>query len=504
MEAISTKTKVMSWGPNRCPDPPTGTCDELYSREVEQCVLGSMMSGPDECIGEISATVPEEAFYYHEHRILYAAIAEVYARGSIDLVLLRDYLKKEGKLDDANGVAYYVDAIDKTPSAANWKHYTDLLLGYYDRRKLDKARAAMADLAGAPQEQLEKMQAIIDKIELAGAIAGALTIEPLADIEDRPLVWFWEQKIPDYGMTMIQGDPGVSKSYLTAYMASQVSTGRAWPDCPDVPVEKGPVLIFNGEDDPARIKERCKWMGGDMKNIHLLTPGKGKRLLDIRYDLALLQKTIDDMPTRCRLIVFDPITSYMGNCKQNNNNEVRAALEPLSSLAVRNKLCIVIVNHMNKKAGEKYVYRGLGSMGFTAVCRSVWGIILDENDEDRQVRLFCPVKTNYSEQVSGLKYRIINNAIHFESEPYYGSIDDVSGQAQDTKASKVADAEKWLTEALAGGTVASGTIKEQSEAEGITSGTLWRAQKALGVRKIKSAVANGGWFWELQDSEGQE
>lgn len=500
MEAMNTQDKDAPWEPNVCPDPLPETGDELFSRDVERCVLGSMMAGPDESIGPISAMVPEDAFYYPEHRILYAAIANVYARGTIDLVLLRDYLKREGKLDDANGVRYYVDSIDITPSAANWKHYTDLLLGYYDKRNLDRAKTAIKELAGEPQRQLEKMQEIVDKIELASENKGALTIEPLADIEDRPLVWFWDQKIPDYGLSMLQGDPGVSKSYLTAYMAAQVSTGRAWPDCPDIPVEKGAVLIFNGEDDPARIKERCQWMEGNMKNIHLLSPGPDKKMLDIRYDLKLLQKTIDDMPVKCRLLVFDPITSYMGNCKQNNNNEVRAALEPLSDLAVRNKMCIVIINHMNKKQGEKYVYRGLGSMGFTAVCRSVWGIIFDENDDDHQIRILCPVKTNYSQYVSGLKYQIVNNAIEFESEPYYGSIDDASGNAKDTKASKVADAMKWLTDALAGGMVAAGTVKEQAEADGITSGTLWRAKEALDIRPVKSVHANGGWFWELQDS----
>lgn len=319
-------------------------------------------------------------------------------------------------------------------------------------------------------------------------------MKPLCDIEDKPLMWFWYEKIPDHGLSMLQGDPGVSKSYLSLYMACHISTGTPWPDCPDVPVEQGSVLIISGEDDASRVKERCRWMDGDMSKI-LMVELSNKTQLDIRQHLDRLQVALDGLTTRCRLIIFDPITAYMGNCRANNNNEVRAALDPLADFAVENELCIITINHMNKKAGEKHVYRGLGSMGFTAVARSVWGVVFDDSDDDRETRILCPVKANYSKHPSGLKYQIIDNAIQFEAEPYYGNIDDVESKA---KATKVDECVIWIRDRLKGGQVASRTFAEDAERAGFRKSTIQTARRIVGTEKEKSDAANGGWFIALK------
>ncbi len=491
------ETQTNKSGPNILHDPvPRGT--ELYSKEVEQCLLGSMMAGPDECMGLISQTVQPLAFFYPEHRILFEAIATVYRKGAVDFVLLRDYLKQERQLDAVHGVQYFIDLITELPSAANWEFYRDSLLEYYDKRNIAAAIKKMQTIEGEPQEQKVVMQEIVDGIELAGKYNGDIVLQKLSDIPDRPLVWFWDQKIPDCGVSMLQGDPGVSKSYLSTYMAAMVSTGRPWPDCPDIPVARGSVVIFSGEDDCARIRERCNWMGADMDAVRLVTPGK--RLLDIRYDLNSLQAQINALPVKCRLLIFDPITSYMGSCKQNNNNEVRTALEPLSEFAVENRLCIILINHMNKKQGEKYVYRGLGSMGFTAVCRSVWGIVFDESDLDHETRLFCMVKNNYSRIRSGLKYRIINNAIEFDREPFLGDIDEMSGKAKEGRDSKQRQAADLIQELLeaAGEAVPSVDIMEAGEAAGFKKGTMFHASKLLDIKKTKDITVRGQWLWELK------
>ncbi len=357
--------------------------------------------------------------------------------------------------------------------------------------------------AGNTIENLRALVAKTKPVSFNGELPGDDEIEsevilrPMAQVEDRPLVWFWHDKIPDHGISMIQGDPGVSKSFLTIYMAAHISTGAPWPDCPEIPVEKGNVLIFCGEDAPARIKERCGWMDANMSRIFIAGMDSGQ--LDIRQHLNKLQAAIDGMEGKCRLIIFDPITAYMGNCRANNNNEVRAALDPLNVFAADNELTIIAVNHMNKRAGEKYVYRGLGSMGFTAVCRSVWGVVWDESDDEHETRIMCPVKANYSRHPSGLKYQIIENAVEFTSDPYYGSIDDVSGQAKEGKASKAEEAADWLRDRLKTGAVASKTLTEEAEAAGFKSGTLWRAKKRVGIKSTKSVHAYGGWFWEIEE-----
>ncbi len=332
-----------------------------------------------------------------------------------------------------------------------------------------------------------------------GEIETTFALMPMSAVKDEPLVWFWDDKIPDHGISMIQGDPGVGKSFLAVDIAAHISKGKPFSDCPDIPVKQGSVLIMCGEDAPARIKERLQWAGADLDRVFVLAREEGQinKQVDIRYDLDKLQDMIKGQGVR--LIIFDPITAYMGNCKANNNNEVRAALEPLNIFAADNNLTVLAINHMNKKAGEKQVYRGLGSMGFTAVCRSVWTVIWDSEDEEKKTRIMGPVKTNYSIDPSGLKYRINNNVIDFQAEKFYEDIDTVNEDAKQVKESKIEIAIDWLKERLIAGAVASQTLIEESELAGITRGTRNRAKKRLGIIVEKDSLAYGGWFWSLPD-----
>ena len=470
-----------------------------FSQEIERALLGSLMAAPDETVGPTSGMIPPDAFYYKENRILYEAIANVYEGGALDLVLLRDYLKKKKLYEDVGGSENVIDiATDTVPSAANWKYYADKLLAYRDQRIVAGMVRAVNNTAGTPQEQLAKIQALVGNTDIsnAGQNGEAFVLTCMSDVAPKPLEWFWHDKIPDNGLSMIQGDPGVSKTFLSIRIGCQISNGTPWPDCPDIPVKQGNVIILCGEDDNARIEERIAWMGGDKSRIYILARKKG---IDIRYHLPIIQKFIDNLDGGCRLIIIDPITGFMGNCKQNSNNEVRPALDLLNEFAAANKLTILAINHMNKREGDKHVYRGLGSMGFTAVCRSVWGIIFDPNDEDHDTRLMCPVKTNYSISPSGLKYQIIDNAIEFEKEPFYGSIDEVSGKAKDSKESLAQECADWLKERLKGKESSSETIQQEAEDKGFKFGVLKRAKKIAGVKSRKENALGGQWFMYLPE-----
>lgn len=340
---------------------------------------------------------------------------------------------------------------------------------------------------------------VLEVPELIDAEPVDITLQSMADVEDKPLTWFWEDKIPDHGVSMLQGDPGAGKSFLSIMIASHISNGTPWPDCPEMPVEKGCVLIITGEDAPARVKERLVWAGADLKKVFILS---GETHLDIRLHLAKIQQLIINMPMKCRLVIFDPITAYMGNTKANDNNAVRSTLEPLGKFADENELCILNITHMNKKADDKRIYRGLGSIGFTAVVRSTWTVEFDPNDEEHETRIFSPTKTNYSRYPSGLKYRIEDNQVQFESEPFFGNMDTLEVKASEDKQGKAGVVADWLRDRLQGCAVAQATIaKELHDEFGTTKGTLWRAKKMVGIKSTKGDSYDGGWAWELEDSE---
>jgi hypothetical protein len=64
-----------------------------------------------------------------------------------------------------------------------------------------------------------------------------------------------------------------------------------------------------------------------------------------------------------------------------------------------------------------------------------------------------------------------------------------------------ADAEGFLRELLAAGSMASADVEQQAKAAGISWRTLRRAADAIGVKRWKEGGADGRWFWRLPDGQ---
>ena len=147
------------------------------SYEGEAAVLGSMILDPG-TIGMLAATLTPDSFHRPENRLLYENIAEVYLdKGNVDLVMLRDALKKKGLLEEVGGVKYLVEIMESVPSAANAKHYSGMIKDAYHERKLQKIIADIEDIAGDLKPLPERVAAIQEaamSIELADDGKGDL------------------------------------------------------------------------------------------------------------------------------------------------------------------------------------------------------------------------------------------------------------------------------------------------------------------------------------------
>jgi putative DNA primase/helicase len=230
-------------------------------------------------------------------------------------------------------------------------------------------------------------------------------------------------------VTVIAGDPGSGKSYLTHYIAAQITLGTVWPDCSTGPKIKGSVIFFADEDDRSKvIRPRLDAHGADVSKIHILDKvfsGDEREFFDIGRHLDGIDQALKRIAD-VRLAVFDPITAYLGKTNANSNAEVRAVLTPLAALAVKHNVTIIGINHLNKRTDLSYMYRGLGSQAFVAQARSAWAVILDP--DDRETRMFAPIKSNYCIEPTGLKFRIVDGVVVFENDPWTGHVDDTGGE----------------------------------------------------------------------------
>jgi hypothetical protein len=346
------------------------------------------------------------------------------------------------------------------------------------------------------------------KPEPAPARAFAVT-RRLKDVEREKLTWLWPGRIPIGKLTLLAGDPGLGKSFVTLDMAARVSRGDGWPDVPLLKQTPAGVLLFNAEDDLAdTIAPRLDKMQADDRNI-IAIEGVSllgeRRHFSLESDLPRLAEVLDENPDT-KLAVIDPISAYTGKVDSHNNTEVRGLLAPLAELAGRFHLAIVAVTHLSKSGGTKAVYRAMGSLAFAAAARAVWVIAKDQDDPQR--RLLLPSKLNLSQDPDGLAYRIKEGCVAWETDPVHMHADDACAaelQASGGKprGSERREAKEWLIDELAAGRRPSKEIIEYGKECGFSEKTLRRAYAEIGVKPTKESF-DGQWLWRLPDEDDQD
>src|SRR6478672_10265157 len=90
----------------------------------------------------------------------------------------------------------------------------------------------------------------------------------LADVAPQPVRWLWPGRIALGKLTLICGDPGLGKSFLTLDLAARLSAGRAWPDGAAPVAGAGSAVLITAEDDAAdTIRPRLDAAGADVSRI---------------------------------------------------------------------------------------------------------------------------------------------------------------------------------------------------------------------------------------------
>lgn len=107
--------------------------------EAEQALLGCMLIDND-VLSDIADKLEEKDFYHESHRLIFSAIRQVFnTRRPTDIVTLTDCLEKDGNLAKVGGIEYITELTQKTPSAANYKYYNDIVKRDSVNRELIRA-----------------------------------------------------------------------------------------------------------------------------------------------------------------------------------------------------------------------------------------------------------------------------------------------------------------------------------------------------------------------------
>ncbi len=312
---------------------------------------------------------------------------------------------------------------------------------------------------------------------------------------------------------MLVGQPGSGKSFLTCDLAARVSRGLPWP-C-GAKGQTGQVVLLSAEDDPSdTIRPRLEAHKVDLSQVHLL---KAARQVDVLgqvkerpvslLDVDVLESALEQVPF-CRLLVVDPIGSYLGEqTDAHRDNAVRAVLAPLVRLAEAKRFAVVVVAHRRKSAAKEMDDTALGSRAFTGLARAVWHLGKDPVDPAR--RLLLPGKNNLAQAQSGFAFWISGEPprVAWESLSIDMTADEAfaQGRMDREQVSALQKAQAFLEEALDNGAVKVSELKQDAQDLGIAYRTLERAKHALPIQTRRLTLGGPCWWeWgEEQDAEGR-
>ena len=95
--------------------------------EAEQSLLGCLFISQDAC-ADIFPTIEAKDFYSNAHQKIYQAMMDNYIKSvAVDYVTVSKVLETKGELEEVGGLGYLTDLTNYVPSAANYKHYADII-----------------------------------------------------------------------------------------------------------------------------------------------------------------------------------------------------------------------------------------------------------------------------------------------------------------------------------------------------------------------------------------
>lgn len=330
----------------------------------------------------------------------------------------------------------------------------------------------------------------------------AVTVR-VADVRREGVHWLWRRRIPFGRLTALLGDPGVGKSWLTLAVAAAVTRGATLPG-DDTSGKPSRVLVLTAEDGLAdTVRPRLEDMGADLTLVHVLT---ATRDLDGRERFPSLADDLSALDAELQrgdyvLLIVDPINAYLGTQVDSHRDAaIRSVLGPLAQLAERHGVAVLFTLHLTKSGRDRAIYRGQGSIAYSAAARVV---LLAGQDSETGNRALIWVKGNLSAPAPAIGYEIADARFAWLGESQLTAAQLLAPDADASERPAQREAEDFLRQVLADGPrPAKDTTKEAEEA-GIARRTLWRAKTALDVVADREGEAGkrgaGKWVWRLPD-----
>lgn len=353
---------------------------DLFSREAERSLLGSMLLGADVIVPQsIDLGIDHTVHYETKHRFIHKAILDCWdERIAPDLVTVSDRLERSKLLPACGGVEYLSELLSDVSTVSDASGIIATLKDYSTRRKLVRAGQDIIRAASEPQEGQDIVGVAQDTIRAATDVRGAaecVTIKEampaaLSQIESyfNPDVpkGYWQTGFVDLDKSIsglfpaelacVAGRPSMGKSALMSLMATNIA--RAGQTVLVFSIEMS--LQMNIErilSSEARVDLRRLRSGtasqADLGRVRMMTEA-----LDIPlYIDPTSRLSCNDIVARCsrtkpKVVMIDYIQLMRGDGK-NDHERLTSISHGLKNIAKEFNCAVVEVSQLARESERR-------------------------------------------------------------------------------------------------------------------------------------------------------
>ena len=302
----------------------------------------------------------------------------------------------------------------------------------------------------------------------------------MSTIQPKATAWLCEGRIQAGAIISMEGLPGCGKSTVATELVACVTTGRPMFGDVELRAPKGVNWIGHEERLAESIRPRLDAAGADASKVAVYQDPP-----EFPRDYDWLEREIREIDSG--LVVVDPIDAYLtfgGQSSSNNNADVRSRLLGLAVVADRTGATIIMVRHHRKAGGVAAVYRGAGSLAYSAVARTIISFFRDPDDKDRRVMSWS--KMNEAKEPSSLVFSIGEGRrvvwLGEDDRSAQEMMDQADERGGNREPRAIDRAVEWLQTELADGPRPSREVEKAAKDAGISRSSYDRARAELRVK----------------------
>ena len=337
---------------------------------------------------------------------------------------------------------------------------------------------------------------------------GLFTFKPLSEIKEEKIDWLWYPYLAKKTLSILEGDPGLGKSYLAMIVSASIAKGKSLPCVKKGKgIAQGPVVYFDIENNAASVtKVRLKYNGfTDLDNYY---PVEQAFSIEDPDALEEIYEYLDQI--KPVVVIFDTLNTYIGRADTHKSSEATQAMNVFKQIASDFDCAVCVLRHLTKGTGSA-MYRGQGSVAFAGSARVVMAVGVDPNDTE--TRVMAIVKGNMAPLPGGLAFRIEgrkNDRSEFLWEGFNDliaqEIVDASTEARSkkTEGTGIQEAMEFLEATIKNVAMDCEKLYRMAEKRSIPRKMVERAASRMEVKKKTKKDKTVTWMLRVNDKDDEE